>query len=237
MTRLDALVPERVAPILDHAGPDHPLPEPPPADLTVSALLTELAESWPAERITIGDLVAAFGPRGYGLLMFIFALPNMIPAVPGISSLLGLPLAIIAWQMAVGRPIPWLPRKLAIQSLSTAQLRTIANRAAPWMARVERFLKPRPGWITTTVGERLIGICSLVLAIPVLLPGPGTNGPPSWAIGLMALGFLQRDRFTIYAGLAWGVVAMGIGALGLYAAWWVTVELFNWGWAWIAGLF
>jgi hypothetical protein len=232
MTRLDALVPDHAAP-----APDHPPPAPPPADLTVSALLTELAESWPAERITIGDMVAAFGPRGYGLLMFIFALPNMIPAVPGISSLLGLPLGIIAWQMAVGRPTPWLPQKLARQSLSTSQLRTIAQRASPWMARVERFLKPRPGWITTSFGERLIGIVSLILAIPVLLPGPGTNGPPSWAIGLMALGFLQRDRFTIYAGLAWGVIALCIGALGLYAAWWVTVELIHWGWVWIAGLF
>jgi hypothetical protein len=234
MTRLEALAPERTT---DPPLPDHPPPAPPPADLTVSALLTELAESWPAERITIGDLVAAFGPRGYGLLMFVFALPNMIPAVPGISSLLGLPLAIIAWQMAVGRPIPWLPAKLARQSLSTSQLRTIANRAAPWMVRIERFLKPRPGWITTTVGERLIGVCSLILAIPVLLPGPGTNGPPSWSIGLMALGFLQRDRFTIYAGLAWGVVALAIGAAGLYAAWWITVEIFAWCWGWIAVLF
>lgn len=225
------------APVVSPPSGEHLPPEPPAEVMGVSALLTELAEAWPAERITIADLVAAFGPRGYGLLMFVFALPNMIPAVPGISSLLGLPLTIIAWQMAVGRATPWLPARLARQSLSTAQLRVIANRAAPWMAKVERYLKPRPGWITTAIGERLIGVASLILAIPVLLPGPGTNGPPSWAIGLMALGFLQRDRFTIYAGLAWGVVAMGIGAAGLYAAWWITVELWHWAVGGLLGLF
>lgn len=201
---------------------------PPQADeeLGTSALLKELAETWQADRISIADLVHYFGPRGYGLLMFVFALPNMIPnPFPGLSSLLGLPLVILAWQMARGLPEPWLPKKIANRSLATAQLCTIARRAGPWMVRVERFIRPRPGWITGPGGERLIGWASLLLSIPVLLPGPGTNGPPSWAIGLMALGFLQRDRLMIYAGLAWGAFAMVIGAAGLYAAWWITVKI------------
>jgi hypothetical protein len=197
---------------------------------TTSALLTELADGWQQERIAVADLVHAFGPRGYGLLMFVFALPNMIPnPFPGLSSLLGAPLLILAWQMARGRPEPWLPRRIASQSIATAQLRSIAHKAGPWMARVEKWIKPRPGWVTGSGGEKLIGWASLVLAIPVLLPGPGTNGPPSWAIGLMALGFLQRDRIMIYAGLGWGLIAMSIGAAGLYAGWMLTVYLFHQG--------
>jgi hypothetical protein len=221
----------------------HPAPPPatdaaaPPPDLTTSALLRELAETWAAERIAVIDLIHAFGARGYGLLMFVFALPNMVPAPPGISSLLGAPLLILAWQMARGRPEPWLPQKIANRSISIDQLRGVANRAGPWLAKLERWIKPRPGWITGPGGERLIGWASLILAIPVLLPGPGTNGPPSWAIGIMAIGFLQRDRVTIYAGLAWGVIAMAIGISGLVVGWMLTVYLLGRAWGSLAGLF
>jgi hypothetical protein len=212
--------------------------EDPAADLTTSALLRDLAGTWQGERIAIAELIHGFGARGYGLLMFIFALPNMIPnPFPGISSLLGLPLLLLAWQMARGLPEPYLPRRIAQRTLPTAQLRSIAERAGPWIARVERWISPRPGWITGRGGERLIGWASLVLAIPVLLPGPGTNGPPSWAIGLMAIGFLQRDRVMIYAGLAWGVVAMGLGIGGLYVGWLLTVYVVEKGWALLSGLF
>jgi hypothetical protein len=220
---------------------DAPLPDLAHAatpDLTTSALLKELAETWAAERIAVIDLVHAFGARGYGLLMFVFALPNMIPnPFPGLSSLLGAPLLILAWQMARGMPEPWLPKKIANRSIATAQLRSIAQKAGPWLARVERYIRPRPGWITGPGGERLIGWASLVLSIPVLLPGPGTNGPPSWAIGLMAIGFLARDRMVIYAGLAWGVIAMGLGIGGLYVGWMLTVYLFGKAWGFLGGLF
>ncbi len=208
------------------------------AEQPTSALLRELADGWDGERIAIAQLVHAFGARGYGLLLFIFALPNMIPnPFPGISSLLGLPLLLLAWQMARGMPEPYLPRRLAERTLSTAQLRTIVHKAAPWIERVEKFLRPRPGWITAQGGERLIGWASLLLAIPILLPGPGTNGPPSWSIGLMAIGFLQRDRILIYVGLAWGVIAMGLGIGGLYVGWLLTVYLFHQAVAFVSGLF
>jgi hypothetical protein len=211
---------------------------PPEAEITTSALLRELAASWQGERVSIAELIHGFGARGYGLLLFIFALPNMIPnPFPGVSSLLGLPLLLLAWQMARGLPEPYLPRRIAERSLPTAQLRSIAERAAPWIARVERWIRPRPGWVTASGGERMIGWASLVLSVPVLLPGPGTNGPPSWAIGLMAIGFLQRDRLMIYAGLAWGAIAMAIGIGGLYVGWMITVYLATKGWAFLGGLF
>lgn len=221
-------------------------PDPPPpgaghddaAEQTTSAMLRDLAETWQGERIAIAQLVHAFGARGYGLLLFIFALPNMIPnPFPGVSSLLGLPLLLLAWQMARGSPEPYLPRKLGERTLATAQLRSIADKAGPWIARVEKYLRPRPGWITGTGGERLIGWASLVLSIPILLPGPGTNGPPSWSIGLMAIGFLQRDRILIYVGLAWGAIAMGLGIGGLYIGWKITVYVVEKCWGWLSVFF
>ncbi len=34
------------------------------------------------DRISLGELTAALGDRGFGLLVLIFALPNIIPMIP-----------------------------------------------------------------------------------------------------------------------------------------------------------
>lgn len=230
MARMDSLPPG----LSPAAEPD----EAHAAEPTTAELLRALAATWQGERIAIAELVHGFGARGYGLLLFIFALPNMIPnPFPGVSSLLGLPLLLLAWQMARGSPEPYLPRHLGERTIAAAQLRSIAERADKWIVRVERFLRPRPGWVTGRGGERMIGWASLVLSIPILLPGPGTNGPPSWAIGLMAIGVLQRDRLLIYVGIAWGVIAMGLGIGGLYLGWKLTVFLFGKCWGLFSAVF
>jgi hypothetical protein len=53
----------------------------------------------------------------------------------------------------------------------------------------------------------------------------------------MAIGFLQRDRLVIYAGLAWGTIAMAIGIGGLYVGWMITVYLATKGWTFLSSLF
>ena len=56
------------------------------AHLPVSSLMLHLARDWPAERITLGEMIHAFGTRGYGLLIILFAIPNLIPIyIPGWS--------------------------------------------------------------------------------------------------------------------------------------------------------
>lgn len=182
----------------------------------VSEILELLASTWPHERISLGDIAKMLGDRGYGLLMLVLALPG---AVPGISSIAAIPLSLIALQLALGLPRPWLPRMLADRSLSRSDFARMIGGALPHLARVERMLKPRFGVLAGPIGERLMGVVCLILALLLTVPVL-VNLPLVVPIVLMALAILERDGLIAAIGLAAGVVVVaGITGLG-----WISLQ-------------
>jgi hypothetical protein len=171
----------------------------------VSELLEQLARTWPGERISLGDITRLLGDRGYGVLMLILALPGLLP---GISSIAAVPLALVALQLAIGLPRPWLPRFLANRSLSRTDFSRMIERALPYIVRVERLLRPRFSAVAGPVGERVMGVACLALAllltIPILF-----NMPLVVPIALMALAILERDGVLAAVGLLAGCLALG----------------------------
>jgi hypothetical protein len=186
----------------------------------VSELVQEILRTWPAERLTFGELIEALGQRGYGALIVLLALPNLLPFwVPFLSPLVGVPMFIVCAQLAFGRTTPRLPDVVARRSMRGAALLGMIRKASPWLCRVERFVKPRPSFLTSRTGERLVGAWCMVLAAIVVLPTPLTNGPPALACLVMALGMLEEDGFVILAGAAFGLLAAAfslsiVGSLG-----------------------
>ena len=192
----------------------------------MSQLVLDIARNWPTDRVTLGDLMQALGPRGYGVLIVLFALPNLLPIyIPGLSPIFGFPLMIICAQLAWGLPAPRLPGFLTRRSMRRSDLQMIAQKSLPWLTRVERFVKPRPSVVTSRKGERLIGAYGVWLCMIVVVPLPFTNGPPSLACLIMAMGMTENDSVTISAG----------AALGLGAAVFSLALLYSFGWALLAG--
>jgi hypothetical protein len=195
----------------------------------VSELVLGIARTWPTERLTLGELMEALGQRGYGVLIVLFALPNLLPVyIPGLSPIFGFPLMIICAQLAYGLPSPRLPGVLTRRSMRRSDLQLIAEKSLPWLRRVERFVKPRPSFITTRSGERLIGIWGVLLCLIVVVPLPFTNGPPSLACLIMAIGLMEEDSVTILLGAAFGVFAaiLGLSIIGSFG--WMLMAGFNW---------
>jgi hypothetical protein len=158
------------------------------------------------ERISIGDLLTVLGDRALGALLFVFAFPNVLPAPPGTSAILGLPLVFLAAQLAFRLP-PWLPGFIARRSMPRQSFRTLVQRMRPWLQRAERLLRPRASVLALPPMEYAVGLLCLLLAIVVLLPIPMGNMLPALSISLLALGILERDGFWIVAGLATAAVA------------------------------
>jgi len=182
----------------------------------VSDLLVELASTWPHERVSLGDVTQLLGERGYGVLMLVLALPG---AVPGVASIAAIPLALVALQLAIGLPRPWLPRFLAARSLSRTEFARMVERVAPHLSRIERLLRPRLVVLTGPVGERVIGVACLVLAllltVPILF-----NWPLVVPIALMALGVLERDGVFAVIGFAVGCIVLGT----ILGVGWVSIQ-------------
>lgn len=100
------------------------------ARLPLSALLLTAAEG-PGGSVTLGELVAHFGPRAFGAVLFVFAMPNLLPLPPGTSTLLGARLLLLAPQLALGRRKPWIPDRLARQAVDRETIGRMCRRAAP----------------------------------------------------------------------------------------------------------
>lgn len=232
---------------MDRTEPHHPAegtpaPAVPPADTPnspghrertpVSDIILATARDWPLPRITLGELIAAFGMRSYGLLIVLFAIPNLLPVyIPGLSPIFGIPLAIIALQLALGLPMPKLPGILTRRSLKREDLQSIAVAAQPWLRRIEWFLKPRPSALTRRGGERILGAYMFCLALLVVVPLPFTNGPPSFACAIIAIGLIEEDTLTILAGILVGLVASVLALSIMGGFWWLLVA----GWQFLFG--
>ena len=210
------------------SGPTDPLysaPQSSPEDSRkISVVLTELAQGWPHERISLGDIVEGLADRGFAILMLLLALPTTLPvAPPGLSAAFGIPLAAIAAQLAWGSNRPWLPRVLLRRSFAAADFRRMISRAMPLLQRMERVLRPRLPFLTGWVQERLIGAACTVLGVLLASPVPLTNIPLSFAIVFLALGVLSRDGLALIAGL---VISLGGTLFLVYmsAAAWHAIE-------------
>jgi hypothetical protein len=194
----------------------------------VSEVLLDLAgdgSGW----LRLGDIVTALGDRGYGILIFILALPNVLPLyIPGLSALFGIPLALIALQMMLGLPRPWLPQSLLRRPLRRQEFANVTHRILPWLLRLERLLKPRLPALTSLWAERAIGLFALVLALMLALPIPFTGIPLGAALALMGIGLLERDGLVLMAGATAGALAVAYSGLATFAAWEAVVAFVGW---------
>lgn len=171
-----------------------------PAEETapISRIVAEVAAAFPGERISLGEMAEAFGDRAFGLLLLLLLLPSLLP---GMASVFGTPLLILGVQMGLGLRVPKLPGILARRTIKRADLLRLASASSTGLKRIERYVRPRPGFFTTPAGERIIGWLTAYAAIMLILPGPGTNGPPAFGNIVMALGLIEHDSKVA----GWGV--------------------------------
>jgi hypothetical protein len=171
-----------------------------PPRLPLSAILRQLAAEPGRERVSVRDLFTALDDRALAALLFVFAVPNVIPSPPGLSTVLGVPLLFLSAQLLLGRKA-WLPEFIARRSMARADFEALMNRVLPWLQRAERLLRPRLSGLALPPMEYLLGFICLALAVVLVLPIPLGNNPPALAIALIALGILERDGLWILAGL------------------------------------
>ncbi|WP_088285058.1 exopolysaccharide biosynthesis protein [Ideonella sp. A 288] len=194
--------------------------------IPLSAVLHALAQDDSRERIAVSDLLAALGDRALAALLFVFAVPNVLPVPPGTSILLGAPLIFLAAQLALGRG-PWLPAVIARRTMTRTDFATVVRRIGPWLARAERLLRPRAMGLALPPMEYLIGLVCLVLAVVLVLPVPLGNMLPALAISLLALGILERDGLWVLAGLAAAAVSAVVVSGVVFAMVKATVFFFT----------
>jgi hypothetical protein len=191
----------------------------------ISRIVAEVAAAFPGERISLGEMAEAFGDRAFGLLTLLLLLPGLLP---GMASVFGLPLLILGVQMGLGLRVPKLPRVLARQTIKRTDLLRLASASSKGLKRIERYVKPRPGFFTSAAGEKLIGWLTAYVAIMLILPGPGTNGPPAFGNIVMALGLIEHDSKITGWGVGLTIAGCIFATAILVVLVWLGVEAMHW---------
>ncbi|MFN3522194.1 MAG: exopolysaccharide biosynthesis protein [Phenylobacterium sp.] len=166
---------------------------------SVSDILELVAER-KARKVSIGDILDAFGDRAFGALIFVFAGPLVLPMPPGVSAILGAPLMFVTAQWMLGRRTLWLPKVLLERTMSMSDFRAVTAKMTPYLKRLERRLRPRLTFMYNRVGDRLLGAVCFVLSLVVFLPIPFGNMLPSFAIAAFAIGAAERDGVAALVG-------------------------------------
>ena len=199
-------------------------------------------------KLYLGELVNAFGERGFGALMLFFGLMNIaIGIIPGTTTILGAPLLLMGLQLVTRQDQLWLPKWALRRSIDREAYRNGLETMLPRFRKMERLSRPRLSIMTSPVSEVLIGVATFLLACILVLPIWGGNLIPALIMSTFGFGLMQRDGLAILVG--WSAIGLiCLAGLVIWLTWqWVSpylLPVWEWlqgllpqAWTWLAGLF
>ena len=183
--------------------------------------------------LTVGEIMGRFAEAGYSFICILLCLPFLQPISLGpISTINGLVLVALGWQLMVGRPAPWLPRRVREAVLSPKFLDLLLGFCARIFKLCRRFSRQRLSWLVTgrpghLLSGNLMIWSGLLLSIP--LPGiPFNNTMPGIVIILVSVAELERDGLFVVLACIWFVLTLGyFGFLG-YGLFFLGDHAFDW---------
>lgn len=168
--------------------------------------------------VTLRELLALLGEQGLLVFCGVLAAPFLLPVtVPGMSTVLGLPMLLIGFAVMVSR-VPWLPERLLNRALPAATVRNVLQKVRGWAERFEHLVRPRllglTGGPAINVVNGVLVIVAVVLMMAPLPLVPFVNSLPALAIILLCFGMAERDGVVITLGYFMTLVsAVYVGGL------------------------
>ncbi|MDO5505644.1 MAG: exopolysaccharide biosynthesis protein [Pseudoxanthomonas suwonensis] len=196
-------------------------------DVGVRELLARRTVGDPQEKLDFATLLSGLGLRAFGMLLLLSILPAFIP-VPIGGAVSGPLVMLVGLQLLLARRRPWLPKWLSRHGPQRDALRRFQLRIDPWLARLERLVKPRAtALLHGTAATAFTGVLLLLLGLLLSLPIPLTNYLFGGLLLLYALALLERDGLLM--GVAWALGVVTIVVFGVLSG--SLVELVSGLWA------
>ena len=183
--------------------------------MTLYELLGKMQPRARQDKFEFAEFWDVMEKRGFGPML---ALPSFIActpigAIPGIPSLAGGTILLIALQILLGRRHPWLPQKVMQLNCDADQLRYIVEKVKPYAVRVDRFLVPRCFFMRQPVFRSFIALCcagcGLVMIPLELIPFMGLI--PAFAVFIMAIGMSTDDGAVALVGVSLSLFGFILG--------------------------
>lgn len=171
------------------------------------------------DRVSIGDMVEAFGSRGYGPFLLVPALIEETPigSIPGVPTAIALIIASFAIQMLVGRKHLWLPDWVKRRELAASKVEKASDKLRGVGRFLDRWFHGRLPRLTEGPAIRVAAAITLLLCltVPPLELLPWASSLPMASIAAFGLSLLVRDGLLMIVA---SLLALGGVGLGAYLA-------------------
>ena len=172
--------------------------------MTPPRLSDELGDWLQREDRTPGDLVDAFGSRGFAVL---FAVLLALPALPlptgGATHVLELICVLVALQTIAGRREVWLPRRWREHKLTGKGQQRLAEATLKLIRWLEGLSRPRLTFLLHgRASEIVFGLLAIAGSAAAFLAPPftGLDTLPALGVVILSLGVLLGDALVAVAG-------------------------------------
>lgn len=169
-------------------------------------ILQRMRGALTSDTVTVGALLHAMDSSAQPVILLLPALILVSPlsGIPGLSTLGGLTIALIAAQILIGRQMIWLPGVVLRRSFSAKRLASAIDRLERPARLIDRNTAPRMAWFFDFPGQQLAqATCVLCgLAMPFLELVPFSATTLATAVVILAVGLLVRDGLFAAIGLA-----------------------------------
>jgi len=182
--------------------------------------LRDAAAALPREPVALSHLADVHGAAAQGTLLVLLAAPCMLP-VPGVGTVLGWGLVLMALAMWRGQACSGLPRRVAEFELSAHWARRVLRLLARFYDGAGRLSRRRLSALAAAGAHRGLAIGVALMAVVIILPIPFGNVLPALALMLLGLGLVFNDGVAVLL-----AATTGAGAL-VYTA---TLGLAAWAW-------
>ena len=158
------------------------------------------------DRVTLEDILRRLGTRSYGPGLFLISLISMLPPIsitPGLPVITGSVTLVLAAQLLVLRPYPWLPRRLLRVSFAPEKLERVVARARPWAKYIGVVVRPRLTLLVMPPSLNVIALMCIGLGLmtfPLAVLPAGENIPAA-AVLLFGLALTVDDGLLALFGL------------------------------------
>jgi hypothetical protein len=200
-----------------------------------SSMLEQVMIRHKNDSISFYDLMHSLHDRGICLLLVLFSFPIAIPLPypPGFTTILGMPLLMLSWQLMFNYDAPWMPDWIGRRSIRRSILATVIEKSSPFFRRYEAFSRRRFVWLCNPRSEQLVGLLAILCSISIILPIWLGNALPSAGILIMALGLLTTDGLVVLLGMVVSVLGIALSvAIVLGATKFIMLAL-DWCVAWL----
>jgi hypothetical protein len=162
--------------------------------------------------VELGQIIQVAGSQAHAVGLIILSLPEALPLpVAGMSTILGIPLMILAAHLALFGSGGGIPSGIAHGRRPARLVRLVAGKTIPIMVRLERA--SRPCWTGLACSERPLALVCVFLAFVIALPIPLGNLPPAACLLVIALGMVQHDGLLVALGVVGRALLAGLSFL------------------------